>query len=284
MRLIGWSPGGTGTIALMTLPAVRRSRRVEPVMGTVVSFDLRGAGDHDAAVEEAVRWLHDVDARFSTYRPDSEVALFSRGALASASADLIEVVLACDAIAAESGGAFDAHRSRGFDPSAYVKGWSIDRAARILRSHGCEDWSVNAGGDVLVSSSDGTAAPWRIGVQHPFDHDALAMVLHAGDLAVATSGRYERGDHIDDPRSGTAATAVASTTVCGPDLGLADAFATAAFVLGEDGPAWVAGLPGYECWTVLADGGVLATAGFPTLVHGVPVGTSGITDPLVHAA
>jgi thiamine biosynthesis lipoprotein len=265
-------------------PADRRTVHVEHVMGTAVSFDLRGGGDHDAAIAATAAWLHAVDARFSTYRPDSEVRRFAAGTLERLSPDLVEVVTACDVVAAESGGAFDAHRAGGFDPSAYVKGWSVERAARILRAHGCDRWSVNAGGDVLVASPAGATTPWRIGVQHPFDPAALATVLHATDLAVATSGRYERGDHITDPRTGDAATGCASTTVCGPDLGLADAFATAAFVLGEAGPAWVATLPGYECWTVLADGRVLATAGFPRLVHGTPVRTAPATHLLTEAA
>jgi thiamine biosynthesis lipoprotein len=133
---------------------------------------------------------------------------------------------------------------------------------------------------VLVASSDRSRSPWRVGVQHPFDREALAMVLEAHELAVATSGRYERGDHIVDPRTGRPAAGAASTTVCGGDLGLADAFATAAFVLGEEGPAWIAEIPGYECWAVLDDGRVLATDGFPRIVAGVPVRTSGSTDPL----
>lgn len=257
-----------------TRPPMRRTVHVEHVMGTTVSLDVRGRGDHDVAVREAVAWFHEVDRRFSTYRADSEIARFARGDLAGAdlSRDLVEVVTACDVLSAESGGAFDAHGPAGFDPSAYVKGWSVDRAGRILRAHGCDHWSINAGGDVLVAAPEG-AAPWRIGIQHPFDPGALGMVLQARDLAVATSGRAERGDHITDPRTGEAATAVASTTVCGPDLGLADAFSTAAFVLGEDGGAWVAGLGGAECWSVLDDGRVLATAGFPRLLHGVPVST-----------
>ena len=249
-----------------------RSVHVEPVMGTVVSFELRGRGDHGEALREAVAWLRAVDRRFSTYRADSEVSLFRRGELTGPPSDeLLEVMTACAAVSAASGGAFDAHLAGGFDPSGYVKGWSVDRAAAILSAHGCDEWSINAGGDVLVSAPDTAPSPWRIGVQHPFDRAALGMVLHARDLAIATSGRYERGDHIEDPRSGTRATAVASVTVCGPALALADAFATAAFVLGTEGPAWVSGLDGYECWTVLHDGRVLATAGFPMLVHGVPV-------------
>lgn len=252
--------------------ALRRTVHVERVMGTTVSFALRREGDHRAAIQAAAAWFHAVDDRFSTWREDSEVRRFSRGEVRgdALSDDLREVVAACDVLAAESDGAFDAHLPAGWDPSAYVKGWSVQRAGRILRDHGCHDWSVNAGGDVLVSSSPG-AAPWRIGVQHPFDPAALGMMLQAEDLAVATSGTAQRGDHLIDPRTGAPAVAAASTTVCGPDLGLADAFSTAAAVLGEAGPAWVGGLPGYECWTVLADGRVLATAGFPQIVHGVPV-------------
>lgn len=267
-----------------TPPSPPRTVRTQRVMGTVVSFDLRGDGDHAAALEEAATWFRDVDRRFSTYRADSEVRRFGRGETTEqASADLAEVIARCGAIAAASGGAFSADLPSGFDPSGYVKGWSVDRAAAILRGHGCERWSINAGGDVLVSSAADARAPWRIGVQHPFDRGALGMVLQAEHLAVATSGRYERGDHVVDPRTGTPATGVASTTVCGPDLGLADAFATAAFVLAEEGPAWIDGLEGYECWTVLHDGRTLATAGFPMLVHGVPVRTTP-TDPTLRFA
>ena len=255
-------------------------------MGTVVSFDLRGAGDHAAGIDAAVSWFHDVDRRFSTYRIDSEVSRLGGGELTQdgVSEDLRAVIAACDAVEARSGGAFSANRGGRFDPSGYVKGWAAERAGSILRSHGCADWSLNTGGDVRVSSSSTVRNRWRIGVQHPFDRARLATVVHARDLAVATSGRYERGDHIDDPRTGTAATSVASTTVCGRDLGLADAYATAAFVLGEDGPAWVAGLPGYECWTVLDDRRVLATAGFPRVVHGVPVTTAPRATDLLGAA
>ncbi len=257
-----------------------RSVHVERVMGTVVSIELRGRGDHGEALRETVAWLHAVDRRFSTYRADSEVSLVRRGELTGPPSDqLLEVMTACDAVSAASGGAFDAHPAGGFDPSGYVKGWSVDRAATILTGHGCDEWSINAGGDVLVSAPDTAPWPWRIGIQHPFDRAALGMVLHARDLAIATSGSYERGDHIEDPRHGTPATSVASVTVCGPGLGLADAFATAAFVLGTEGPAWVSGLDGYECWTVLHDGRVLATAGFPMLVHGVPVRATAATPP-----
>lgn len=256
----------------MTEPA-RRTVRAEAVMGTVVSLDLRGAGDHHAAVADAVAWFHEVDERFSPYRPGSEVSRFGRGEIGDRdrSPELVEVLAACEAITLASGGAFDAWRGGRFDPSAYVKGWSVERAARLLRARGCADWSINAGGDVLLSGHPVPGQPWRVGVQHPFDRGAIAATVQGTHLAIATSGTYERGRHIVDPATGDGVHEAVSVTVIGPDLGLADAYSTAAFVLGAEGPAWLAGIPGYESYTVWADGRVTATAGFPTSVHGVPV-------------
>jgi thiamine biosynthesis lipoprotein len=86
-----------------------------------------------------------------------------------------------------------------------------------------------------------------------------------GELAVATSGLYERGDHIIDPASGGAPAGVLSVTVVGPDLGVADAYATAAFAMGRQGPEWTLALAGYEAMTILSDETVLTTPGFPVL-------------------
>ncbi len=66
------------------------------------------------------------------------------------------------------------------------------------------------------------------------------MVLGVSDVGVATSGRYERGDHIIDPLTGEPARGLMSVTVVAEDLALADGYATAALVLGEEGPAWLA--------------------------------------------
>ena len=94
------------------------------------------------------------------------------------------------------------------------------------------------------------------------------MLAPGGDLAVATSGAYERGAHIVDPRTGLPPRGVLSVTVAGRDLGTADAYATAAFAMGADGPAWTATLRGYEALTILEDGRVLSTAGMAALRAG----------------
>jgi thiamine biosynthesis lipoprotein len=123
---------------------------------------------------------------------------------------------------------------------------------------------VNAGGDVTARGHVAPGVPWRVGIQHPNDRDTVMAVVEASDLAVATSGTYERGEHLVDPRTGGAPTGVRSVTVTGPDLGRADAYSTAAFALGSGAPRWTLGLPeGYAALTITDDDRVLSTPSFP---------------------
>jgi thiamine biosynthesis lipoprotein len=248
-----------------TLP---RHLHVEHVMGTAVTFDVRGARPATQAVAAAAAWLHEVDAEFSTYRPDSAVCRFDRGELSAADAgpDMRWIIDRCERLRRETGGFFNAYATGRFDPSALVKGWAVQRAADGLSAAGIDSFCINAGGDVVACGRPEPDRRWRIGIRHPDDPHAVASVVEAdGDLAVATSGAYERGDHIVDPTSGSAPRGVVSVTVAGPDLGLADSYATAAFAMGPDGAAWTLGVEGYEALTILNDETVLTTPGFPEL-------------------
>ena len=124
--------------------------------------------------------------------------------------------------------------------------------------------------------------PWRIGVQHPLERDRLAALpATSSDLAVATSGAYERGAHIVDPRTGRPPRGVLSVTIAGPALGTADAYATAAFAMGIDGPAWTATLRGYEAFTILEGGSVLSTPGMAALRADQPPRSMDAPPPMV---
>src|SRR5439155_19065324 len=120
--------------------------------------------------------------------------------------------------------------------SAFVKGWAVERGADLLRAEGLTDFSLGAGGDVVVRGGALPDPLWRIGIRHPHDRLAIAAAIGVTDLAVATSGAYERAGHLLDPRTGAPAGGVLSVTVVGPDLGMADAYSTAAFAMGADGP------------------------------------------------
>jgi FAD:protein FMN transferase len=226
--------------------------RVEHVMGFPISMRV----DDGADVDRAFAWLCEVDARFSPFRPDSEVSRLERGELAEISPELAEILELCEHYRTASGGAFD-HRlpGRGLDPCAVVKGWSVQRAAELL---GAGRYCVNAGGDVVVAGG-----PWRIGVRHPEHADQVCVVVALTDGAVATSGRYERGDHIVDGRTGQPATELLSLTVVAPTLTEADATATAAFAMGVAGVEWAAAREGCEVFAVDAGSRVIRTPDFP---------------------
>jgi thiamine biosynthesis lipoprotein len=245
-------------------------------MGMPIGIDVRDPDVDPGALERAFDWLRFVDSTFSTYRPDSDISRLNRGelTLAEAHPEVRAVLERCEQLRFETNGYFDIRATGGadggIDPSGLVKGWSVDRAGQILEQAGARNYSVNAGGDIRVRGRPTPAPYWRIGIQHPFVSDRIAAVVAANDLAIATSGAYERGQHIIDPHSGLPPSGVLSVTVVGPDLGTADAYATAAYAMGLDGPAWTAGLvaSGYEAMTILADETVLLTPNFPKVADG----------------
>ncbi|MBE8473397.1 FAD:protein FMN transferase [Streptomyces sp. 3R004] len=231
-------------------------------MGFPVSLRVDDEGDFEPAGDRVFAWLHEVDARFSPFKPDSEVSRLGRGELAESevSGDLRLVLDLCEHYRVATGGAFDVRLpGRGLDPCAVVKGWSVQRAAELLASAGARRFVLNAGGDVVAAGG-----PWRVGVRHPEHADKLCTVLSLTDGAVATSARYERGDHIIDGRTGRPATGLLSLTVVASSLTEADSVATAAFAMGVEGVDWAASLPGVEVFAVDAERKVLRTSGFPT--------------------
>ena len=235
--------------------------RVEHVMGFPVSLRVDDEDVPESAADAVFAWLREVDARFSPFKADSEVSRHGRGELASheLSDDLVEVLDLCEHYRIATGGAFDVRLpGRGLDPCAVVKGWSVQRAAELLKEAGAKRFVLNAGGDVVAAGG-----PWRVGVRHPEQADKLCTVLELGDGAVATSARYERGDHIIDGRTGLPATGLQSLTVVAATLTEADSVATAAFAMGVRGVEWAAALPGCEVFAVDAGGQVLRTEGFP---------------------
>jgi thiamine biosynthesis lipoprotein len=245
----------------------------EHVMGTVVSIDVADDLPQEqlrAMIDDVCGWLHEVDRRFSTYREDSEVSRLRRRELdpADCSTDMRHVLEACADLWRETDGYFDAYAAGPLDPSGYVKGWSVEIASARLVQAGSVNHCVNAGGDIRARGRSGTGAPWRVGIRHPWEADKLSWVLAVSDQAVATSGTYERGDHVFNPRTGGPARGLCSVTVVGPDLALADAYATAALAMGEAGIPWLAKLAadGYDSALVTDDGRAFSSAGLPAAV------------------
>jgi thiamine biosynthesis lipoprotein len=236
-------------------------------MGMPVSIAVRGEFP-SAARDEAVALLHEIDARFSPYRPDSEISRLDSGDLVAAEAhpDVLEVLEACEGLRVDTGGWFDvwatpAGQPPRLDPCGYVKGWAVDRVVDVLADHGLRSFFVNAGGDV-VARADDDEPPWRVGVQHPTEPMQVAAVVAAHRFAIATSGAYARGAHIVDPHTGGTPSGLASITLLGERLSTVDALATAAFAMGVAGVEWAAAHDGYGVFAVTDDGRTLSDEAF----------------------
>jgi thiamine biosynthesis lipoprotein len=233
------------------------------IMGMPIGIDVRDPQGID--VDVAFDWLREVDATFSTYREDSDISRLDRGELTVADCrpEVDEVLTRCMALERATDGYFSVRAAGRLDPSGLVKGWAVAGAADRLAGAGAQNFCINAGGDIVARGRPEPGRPWRVGIRHPEDGERFAAVLAVEDLAVATSGQYERQGHIVDPHTGRPSTGLLSVTVVGPDLGSADAYATAAFAMGADGPAWAATLTGYEAMCFTSDHRVLSTPGLP---------------------
>jgi len=243
---------------------------LEPVMGTVVTIDVYAREgmrppEITLGLARARATLRRADAVFSTWKADSPVSRLRRGeiTLKEAPPEVADVLGLCAVARQASGGWFDPWAMPGgVDPTGYVKGWAAQHALTALLSSEVSGALVNAAGDVAGFGGPGSADAFRIGIIDPFSPGDLACVVEL-DGGLATSGTYERGPHLIDPRTRRPRALVASASVSGPDLGLADALATALMVAGEEGLAWFETLEGYEALVCALDGTSKWTEHFP---------------------
>ena len=120
------------------------------------------------------------------------------------------------------------------------KGYAADRAKQLLQSFGVKSGIVNAAGDLITWGSQPNGKPWTIGIADP-DHKMPAFsTLNISNMAVATSGNYEKYaiingkkySHTIDPKTGLPVTGIKSVTILTPSAELADALATPVMVMG----------------------------------------------------
>ena len=244
-------------------------------MGTIVSLRL-GAADsqHDAqALADAAQRVETVfqrwDERFSLYREDSELSRIARGDIRLTEAS--ESLRDCYALALDwrdrTQGVFTPHRADGvIDLSGVVKALAIAEAGTALTASGLTNWSINAGGDVLVSGAlvrgDSMHPESVVAIVDPFDRGELiaSVPLRYPLCAVTTSGSAERGEHIWTALNGEPSP-FCQVSVFAVDIVTADVLATAIVAGGEATLNEMTARFAVEVLAVLRDGQLLATPG-----------------------
>jgi thiamine biosynthesis lipoprotein len=120
------------------------------------------------------------------------------------------------------------------------KGYAADMAKALLIKEGVQSGIVNASGDLVTWGTQADKKPWTIGIAHPDDACRAFSWLNISDLAIATSGNYEKYVLIDgkkyshtiNPKTGMPVTGIKSVTVISPYAEIADAMATPVMVMG----------------------------------------------------
>lgn len=237
------------------------------IMGMPITVEIVDGALNDD-LEAVFGYFTEVDNRYSTYKPGSEISRINDGLPRIEWSNEMKLVLQlCEETKLATNGYFDIKHAGKLDPSGLVKGWSISNAAALLRARGFQNFFIEAGGDIQTAGSNEGGEPWRVGIRSPFHTAEIVKVIQLSGRAIATSGTYVRGEHIYNPHDDyKPANAIASLSVVGPDIYDADRFATAAFAMGEEGIRFIESLSGFEGYMINNDGIATMTSKFERYV------------------
>jgi len=187
-------------------------QQVRSIMGMPITVDIRDKKVTSKNFDEVFDYFHEVDEKYSPFKETSEVCKLNRGE--TVSKEMTEILRLVKDLKNETKGYFDIVKPNGkIDPSGIVKGWAIKNAADILQKNGFKKFYVDAGGDAEIAGKN-----WKWGIRNPFNVKEIVKVLNLSDCGIATSGTYERGQHIYNPITKSAViTDIVSLTVIGPN-------------------------------------------------------------------
>ena len=239
------------------------------IMGMPIIVEIIGKDDEVRKVIDLVFEYFDyVDGNFSVYKENSEISRINRGEIISQnySNEMKEIFSLAEKTKVETDGYFDINNGKILDPSGIVKGWAIYKASQLVRQNGFENFYINAGGDIEIGGLNSYGNMWKIGIVNPFDTKTSVKTLYLSNCGVATSGNYERGNHIYNPKEVEGykylVNTVASFTVIGPNILEADRFCTPAFVMGKKGIDFIEKQKNLEGYIIEANGIATMTSGF----------------------
>ncbi|MDF7816961.1 FAD:protein FMN transferase [Runella sp. MFBS21] len=120
------------------------------------------------------------------------------------------------------------------------KGYAAEMAKQLLIKQGVTSGIVNAAGDLTTWGMQPNGHPWTIGIADPNAKNEPFSCLNISNVAVATSGNYEkfvmidgkRYSHTIDPKTGLPVSGIKSVTIVCPNAEIADAMATPVMVMG----------------------------------------------------
>lgn len=233
-------------------------------MGMSVIIEIIDSNATVEVFDEIFNYLISIDERFSTYKENSEVTLYNEGKIVEKdlSNEMKEVLKLSEKTKLETDGFFDIVYDGKIDPSGLVKGLAIYNTSELLCKKGFKNFYVEIAGDIEVRGLNNEGKKWAIGIRNPFNKMENVKVVYLKDRGIATSGNYEKGKHIYNPKGKKLADEIASLTVIGPNVYEADRFATACFAMGIDGINFIEKLSGFEGYMIDHNGIATFTSNF----------------------
>jgi FAD:protein FMN transferase len=239
------------------------------LMGMPITLEVVDPPVKEELFDAVYDYFRAVDDKFSTYKDDSEISRLNRHELTleETSQEMKTVLALTEEFKLKTNGYFNIQRDGVRDPSGLVKGWAILNAAEMIRQNGCENFYVEAGGDIQAVGKNSQGQNWRVGIRNPYNMHEIVKVLSISGGGVATSGTYVRGQHIYNPKNiGQPITEIVSLTVVGPDIYTADCYATAAFAMETEGIRFIESLEGFEGYMIDDERQATFTSGFSRYV------------------
>lgn len=227
-------------------------RSVQHHMGMPISIDIPQC-KNKSVFSTCWQLCEQIDQQFSPYISTSEVSRIAGGSLLlqNASPTMQDIALLSNTYEQETIGYFSVYFSGVFNPTGIVKAWAIKQLALCIEASGFRTYLINAGGDILCNSI--TKKRWQLAICSPLNPNSTIGSITADNVAIATSGSYQKGSHIYDPKTGAPTTALKSVTVIGPDIITADVYATALYAMGLNALAFAKTLVGYSSYIIDAN-------------------------------
>ena len=126
------------------------------------------------------------------------------------------------------------------DLGGIAQGWTADVCLKMLKDQGITRALVDAGGDIALGDAPPGEQGWKIELPEGIMTGNITLLQNCGITTSGASARFleldgKRYSHIIDPRTGQALTHRVLVTVLAPNATMADAWATAISVSGENG-------------------------------------------------
>lgn len=229
-------------------------------MGMPITVEVLDKKARYEDIKKVFDYFVKIDKQFSPFKEGSEVSLVNSG-LDKITSEMKEILSIAYKTKKETNGFFDVWYRGRFDPSGIVKSWAIKNATNLLVKKGFKNFYINAGGDIQTIGKK-----WRVGIKNPFNKTQIVKALSLKNYAIATSGTYEKGNHIYSPIDGRNKFDVVSLSVVAKDILEADRFATAAFAMGKSGINFLERRKNLEAYMIDNEGNATMTSGFEKFV------------------